>query len=88
MQEELSFLPHTPGNAQLEGSDLVTRCTVCNAELVRVAAPVETPPPTAAPTEVPPTAAPTDAPTQAPTEVPAAETPVPEAPASEETSTE
>ena len=88
VQEELSFLPHTPGNAQLEGSDLVTRCTVCNAELARVAAPVETPPPTAAPTEVPPTAAPTDAPTQAPTEVPAAETPVPEAPAPEETSTE
>ena len=88
VQEELSPLPHTPGNAQLEGSDLVTRCTVCNAELARVAAPVETPPPTAAPTEVPPTAAPTDAPTQAPTEVPAAETPVPEAPAPEETSTE
>ena len=88
VQEELSFLPHTPGNAQLEGSDLVTRCTVCNAELARVAAPVETPPPTAAPTEVP-----TEAPTAAPTEVPAAETPVPEAPvpeapASEETSTE
>lgn len=84
VQEELSPLPHTPGNAQLEGSDLVTRCTVCNAELARVAAPVETPPPTAAPTEVPPTAAPTDAPTQAPTEVPAAEMPVPEAPAPEE----
>lgn len=83
VQEELSFLPHTPGNAQLEGSDLVTRCTVCNAELARVAAPVETPLPTAAPTEVPPTAAPTDTPTQAPTEVPAAETPVPEAPAPE-----
>lgn len=83
VQEELSFLPHTPGNAQLEGSDLVTRCTVCNAELARVAASVETPLPTAAPTEVPPTAAPTDTPTQAPTEVPAAETPVPEAPAPE-----
>ncbi len=84
VQEELSPLPHTPGNAQLEGSDLVTRCTVCNAELARVAAPVETPPPTAAPTEVPPTAAPTDVPTQVPTEVPAAEPPVPEALAPEE----